>query len=309
MQYVYPFFGRIDCGLFRLFGPGLGNCLFSWARAMVFARRNNLSIIDPTWPNISIGAMVRNQADKRYYGNLFKPLEHSITGIKKWLLLFLSKKVWSDSAGQLLGPGDCRHSVVYFFKGMDNYFADIIRDHAFVKQMLIDSACTVPSVVLGASRQPFIAVHVRLGDFAKTKSSDFIKSGASNLRVPLVWYSNCINAVRKHYYAEMPVMIFSDGTDSELKPLLELPSTVRVNRNSALTDLFLLSRATILIASGSSYSMWASFLGRMPVIWHPGQLKQRLYYENAGYEIEFDGQGDLPDSFDVSLLTAHSKRY
>jgi hypothetical protein len=42
----------------------------------------------------------------------------------------------------------------------------------------------------------------------------------------------------------------------------------------------------LLIASGSTFSMWASYLGRMPVIWYKGQLRQRLYYESPASEIE-----------------------
>lgn len=32
--------------------------------------------------------------------------------------------------------------------------------------------------------------------------------------------------------------------------------------------------------------MWASYLGPMPIVWYPGQLKQRLYLENNEAEIE-----------------------
>ena len=31
--------------------------------------------------------------------------------------------------------------------------------------------------------------------------------------------------------------------------------------------------------------MWADYLGRMPVIWHPGQLRQKIYNNN---EIEIE---------------------
>jgi hypothetical protein len=46
---------------------------------------------------------------------------------------------------------------------------------------------------------------------------------------------------------------------------------------SAIADLWALSNANVLVASGSTFSMWASYLGRMPVIWHPGQLSCPLY--------------------------------
>jgi hypothetical protein len=41
--------------------------------------------------------------------------------------------------------------------------------------------------------------------------------------------------------------------------------------------------------------MWAAYLGRMPAVWHKGQLRQRLYYEQPEIELEFEG--GLPENF------------
>ena len=87
-------------------------------------------------------------------------------------------------------------------------------------------------------------------------------------------------------------------TQDELSELLALPDCVRCGFTSSIGDMIGLSRASILVASGSTFSMWASYLGRMPVVWHPGQLRQRLYYENSNTEIEFDpSKQQLPDMF------------
>ena len=59
-----------------------------------------------------------------------------------------------------------------------------------------------------------------------------------------------------------------------------------------MADLLALSRSELLIASGSTFSMWASYLGRMPVIWYPGRLKQKLYFDNEALEVECDGQNN-----------------
>ena len=141
-----------------------------------------------------------------------------------------------------------------------------------------------------------IGVHVRLGDFASTATSQ-LSQGMINSRLPFEWYEQCICAVRQKAGSDIPVRIFSDGRDDELMPLLALPKVGRSPTGSAITDLLTLSQVSVLIASGSTYSMWASYLGRMPVIWYPGQCRQRLYYENPSQEIEFSGTSDLPDSF------------
>ena len=79
---------------------------------------------------------------------------------------------------------------------------------------------------------------------------------------------------------------------------MELDNAERVMTGSPLVDLILLSKAKILIGSkNSTFSQWASYLGRMPVIWPKGSLKiNRLYLEKDNYEIESDGKY-LPKKF------------
>ena len=42
--------------------------------------------------------------------------------------------------------------------------------------------------------------------------------------------------------------------------------------------------------------MWASFLGQMPTIWFPGQMRQKLLLDNSKFEGEVDYDVDLPNS-------------
>jgi len=50
--------------------------------------------------------------------------------------------------------------------------------------------------------------------------------------------------------------------------------------------------------------MWASYLGRMPVIWYPGQLRQKLYLEKPNAEIEVSETDTprLPSNFQQCLI-------
>ena len=57
-----------------------------------------------------------------------------------------------------------------------------------------------------------------------------------------------------------------------------------------------LSRCKVLVSSPSTFSMWASFLGQMPTIWFPGQMRQKLIINEKLFEGEIDYNDSLPAS-------------
>lgn len=57
---------------FRLGGNGLANSLFVFARALLFADRSGLELIDPPWLNIEKAPWLRGDKDKRLYAGLFR---------------------------------------------------------------------------------------------------------------------------------------------------------------------------------------------------------------------------------------------
>ena len=67
--------------------------------------------------------------------------------------------------------------------------------------------------------------------------------------------------------------------------------------SSAIVDILLLSQSTVLVASASSFSQWAEFLGAMPSVWFPAQWVQDMVPEKKNYECEADEKGNLPPSF------------
>ena len=162
---------------------------------------------------------------------------------------------------------------------IDGYFYPILDDYKFIREQLI--RITNPKYLTGMSYDfgDSISVHVRLGDF---------KVGMQT--TPLTWFINVANLVRQKFKSRMAIYIFSDGSDSELAPLLELNDSRRISFGSSIADLLALSQSNILIGSkGSTFSMWASYLGRMPVIWPVGGLVNRLYTDDYSQEVESDG--------------------
>jgi hypothetical protein len=111
----------------------------------------------------------------------------------------------------------------------------------------------------------YIAVHIRLGDFAEVADHALINSAHPNLRIPMSWYINLTRALRKRY-GDKPIYIFSDGDEKLLKPILD-QGAILYRTGSDMTDLLAMSGASILVGSNSTYSRWAAFLGNMPSIW------------------------------------------
>jgi hypothetical protein len=127
---------------------------------------------------------------------------------------------------------------------------------------------------LMAPHEKSIVLHVRLGDFVAPEGESRIPSGAWCTRMPLPWYQSAIAACRRTLGSDTPVRVFSDGSDDELRPLLSIPRVRRASFGTSIADLHALSTAHVFIASGgSTFSMWASYLGRMPVVWHPRPIE------------------------------------
>ena len=55
MQYTFVSLGRLESIGVRLGGAGLGNILFPWATAIVYAKTHNLTRLQTTWKNLKIG--------------------------------------------------------------------------------------------------------------------------------------------------------------------------------------------------------------------------------------------------------------
>lgn len=271
MKYCYPHLGGKDLFFVRIAGPGLGNMLFPWARATVAVAKGECRLIEPTWPQIKIGPFLRRERDGRSYSNLFRKNCRAIKGLKRLSLLLIARRKNEKYIDEL------EDGEIVLFDGMDGYFSSILEDYDTVLHELCSIASKESLKGLSFDFKNSISVHVRLGDFSSQATQQEISRGKTNVRIPLEWYREMIMGIREVRGQDIKILIFSDGEDKELAPLLELAGSHRVSFGSALGDMLALSKSEILVASGSTFSMWASYLGRMPVFWHPGQRRQRLY--------------------------------
>ncbi|MEW6600874.1 MAG: hypothetical protein AB1499_07880 [Nitrospirota bacterium] len=289
MLYSYPKFDGYDLGFLRVGGPGLGNNLFPWARSLVASNRYNLVPLAPTWRQFKIGPFIRNEKDKRLYYGLFKTAPGHICGWRKVFALTRLSAVDEQSLYEGAIPDDGSDKVV-IFKGMDSYFGNILRNHAYVKQELLRITREPHKKSLGFDFSGSISVHVRLTDFA-----------LSSQQIPISWYISIVKRIRAAVESDAPVYVFTDGKDKEIAPLLNMPNSRKLAFGSSIGDLIALSRAHILVTSASTFSAWASYLGRMPVIWNKGKMVQNLYYENDFLEIQVDEGEAFPAPFNAAI--------
>lgn len=285
--------GDLELGLLRLRGVGLANMLFPWARYVVGARKFGLQKIAPTWSQIAHRHWIRNDEDKRWYGDLFHPAADEITGPGRLRRLATLKRRLESEAGKF--ADDPKSMIV--FSGKDDYFRDVLAEHATVREALLK--ITEPKRIrpLSEGYSPAIAVHVRLGDFKAANvpaGVSVTNTRMTNTRISMDWYVNIIQGLRAQL-GDLKVEVFSDGTDEELRPLTSLSGVARKTFGSSIADILALSCSAILVSSGSTFSMWASYLGRQPVVWHPGRLFQRLFLDCP--EAEIESSGKFPSAF------------
>ena len=235
-KYVYPVLSNHDWNFFRVGGPGLANCMFIAAHAYVLALRNDCELLRPTWERFGIGQWIRREPDKRLYAGLFVGggLAQSM---RKLLLRTFRRSDISFVRWDLS-----------FFRGLWGYEEPI---KAYFKSIICPSAV----VMVPDNLHQSIAVHVRLGDFP------------AHYRTPISWYKSMVEQISS--CAEkmgLEILVFSDGTNSELEPLLKIPGVRRAFFGNALADLIAISRCRFLIGSDSTFSTWAAFLGGVPCI-------------------------------------------
>jgi len=294
--YVFAKLSKFDSIGIRLGGPGLGNMLFPWARSIAFANKHRLNRINTTWSNVKIGPMLRGEFDKRFYSDLFED-DENIGGVRKFCLLNCSKQILENDKELVLKTETFLIPKIVVFEGMDGLFKPIINDSEIIKKELYKITGQKHKDNIAEHDGKGIGVHIRMGDFSEPPSEDFLREGHWNYRLPLKWYVSMIEKIREAAGYNMQVNVFSDGKEEELQEILSLVNVKRCYYDSAIADMLALSQSQILIASASTFSKWASYLGRMPTVWYPGVHRHELFPDKETFEGEIDYNDLIPDTF------------
>jgi Glycosyl transferase family 11 len=255
-------------------------------------------VLSPTWAQLKVGALLRGESDLRLYHNLFTKVAGEVGGLKRLLILCTGEAKAEPSDLEAPYSESSSNNIIIVFEGEKDHFRKLNGWNEFLhkeirsitKDRWLRKADKLPNIPIG--------IHVRRGDFAKPKSIDDLYNRGA-IQTPISWFIDSLTVIRD-CVGPVEAFVVSDGNDEELMPLLAVKGVVRIETASAISDLLALSKAKILIASGgSSFSAWASFLGQMPTISHPGQsLTWFKLINRRGYYVgEFDPHSPPPQGF------------
>ena len=252
MKYVYPNLAgnpHFDYAWFRVGGPGLANCLFVACRAYILAKKTGAKMFSPTWAKFSIGPYIRREKDKRHYIGLFN--NNAILPQESNFRKFFTIRGNMFPEFEIENFEKSENGVLHVV-GLGNYFQDLNPTDANEYFSAVINPAQLKELE-GFDFSNCVAIHVRLGDYT------------SDSRISINWFIGVIN----HLHDNNPTLkflLFSDGSDDELKSILTLPYVQKVFFGNALADIIGISRCCLVIASDSTFSAWGAFLGKCPVI-------------------------------------------
>ena len=287
---------------------GLGNMLIPWADCLLWCQDNHVPMIYPTWAKLRLGPILRREREKRFYQRLFKRTDE-VGGLQKLTLLLRSRKVSAEVWRTGSAGVETDRPTVVCFSDM-NLFGNLIGRHADVC-VALHRMTRSEYLPAGHNRKPFIGIHVRLGDYPTVPKDETPKM--LYYRLPITWYAASLAEVRRALGADIEAIVFSDGTDLELAPLLSMSGVSRSPFREAITDLLALTEASAVITSRSTFSLWGSYLGQVPSVWYP--KKSDICGEGViggkrteDLEVEWMPGGTLPRGFASAVLDRVRRR-
>ena len=286
----------------RLPRAGLGNKLFVWARALVFAKKNNLPLYIIGFNRIHIGPFLRREKAKRFYFGQFK--KNSVAVQMIYLQHIFTKT-------SIVKEPDLESEAIQFntrylfdqIPSWKNYFGSIWSYRLMIKEAFFEILSEkVKEQVNQNNSNIEVGIHIRMGDFKTLPTgADFKLFGAS--RTPLNYFIDCVQKITGLLKVSPKATIFSDGYKEELEEILNLENITLSECSIDVVDLINLSRSKIIITSAhSSFSEWAGFLSESPIIRHPEHMHSKIRSSYECFEGSIDSFEDyiknsLPISF------------
>lgn len=277
---------KICCAVVYSRGTGLGNRLFPWARCKIFSHRFKIPMLTPQWAHLRSGPLLKGGVRWGSYHrkillwDTFQSAEDEISRLRKLLFLIGSKSSPEPQDFFYLQPDvnldsylfkDLSCSNVFIFKGYHDLFQSLYPWRNFISERLEEITLPKWVEVSKCYADVTIGINCRRGkDFSDPKRPEDFYRGP--MRTPLDWFVESLLRIRDHVGYQAKAYVVTDGDRNDLMPLLRVGNVELVNSASAISDLLILKKSKVLIASGSSsFSAWASFLGAMPTITPPGQ--------------------------------------
>lgn len=266
-KYFYPKLSNTDLGIIRIGGPGLANCMFFASKAYIRYINEGGRYISPTWNKFSIGPYIRKERDKRGYMRIFN--NFGVCGFRKILFIMLNKlgMIKCEIFSEL---GDYFTDLQPYQKEIASFFRNIVYPQTIAK-------------VDGNKLKDSVAIHVRLGDYPAA------------YRISIQWYKKIILEILNNNPTQR-FILFSDGSNEELKELLSISNVDRVFFGNAFADMWAISKCKMLIAADSTFSAWGAFLGNIPIIFNKRHFPP-VYSTDSNKEIVTGETLSISDSF------------
>ena len=146
-------------------------------------------------------------------------------------------------------------------KGIQVYFGtwhSLINKYQFLKkENLLNFNMNFKLLNRIKTKQDFIALHVRRGDYISSK-----KSSRYHGNLKKSYYIKSIKYIRNRF-GDIPVFLFSDDYEWLNENLKEtIPNSIVFSSNlyTAEEDMYYMSKAKYFVLSNSTFSWWAAFL-------------------------------------------------
>lgn len=289
-KYIYPKVGSGDFLWFRMGGAGLGNLLFTYAEALVLSKKYEIDLIWPTWGTIPLTRKLFYILGRynRTYFNIFENNSKYIDGFRKAKILLTNKKIINPKdikkieAGIIVIDKNPIKFTGKLYEGLRLYrewiYDDLYRNLSKKNQLRIDNININDGFV----------VQIRMDDFKKV-SLEQLKQGEDNVRIPLEWFENIIKQIRKIVNKNVKVYLMSDGSDRALQSIFKLGNVERFDLDNSICNILAMAKAKLMVVSGSTYSLWARFLGQMSSIAFKNQYKEKVLYDDKNkFEIDIE---------------------
>lgn len=268
---------------------GLGNKLFAWAKAYLFAKENKLPLYVKGLNQVSIGTFLRKERVKRFYLGQFKFNNNNVT--QKYYLNKIKRcKTIVENDGNIKYLAGCTNYVFNEIPHWGNRFGSINEYREMVIPAFYELLSKrIKNSIIENNIRPDIGMHIRMGDFKQLLKNQNFKN-VGGVRTPLEYFVKCIHEVRTQFNENLPVTVFSDGYPHEMKAILDLPNVKMAPPAPDVIDLIRLSRSKLIFTSaGSSFGEWAGYLSDAPVIIHPDHIHGRIRHKKYGlYEGSLD---------------------
>lgn len=248
----FPVLSRADFVFFRLLGPGLGNLLFPLYRAFQGQRNEGGELVFPQFTQFKLGPWMRREADVRAYSGIFRLRD--------------APEV-ARHAKALLLSGMFRSADVQLYEGLGRHYHDLDPALRAAFTQLLMSRYRQPRVLHSSLRDVSrhdICVHVRRGDF-QYATANTATQGTMNVRIEDDWYVQATAKARR-LSPQAKIRVFTDAPQLPASLMSALRADELDSSPDALSSLLRMSAHGVVVASRSSFSLWAGFLGECRMV-------------------------------------------